>query len=316
MRHALPVCLFALSSLLFAQSRNQDHHPVTGVIDSPFAGSYLVELTAQGRTERAQVQPDGSFRIDQVPPGAYMLRVTDLHGSLVRAVAVHVPGNGDPLQIDLSTGTPRTHGGKVSLQGLYNRPPKKAQKAFDAAQRHSEHGRHEQAILKLREAVELHPAYTEALVNLGAKLLRLNQAEEGITFLERAVATNNPSGILYGNLAAGYAMLRRDADSERAAREALRHEPTNIRAAYLLGRSILFRTGQAEEALRYLDRCRAEMPHCRLFYAEALLRTGQMDKAAAELRLYLPSASRETQAILTQKLAAIESGTLTPTGQQ
>jgi len=129
--------------------------------------------------------------------------------------------------------------------------PGKAIKEMQKAEKEVRKNRIEPAIKYLQTAVEIHPKYSKAYVNMAVLHLRLSQITEAETALRKAVEANDAN--LAAKQSLGYFCLavNRPNDALPTLRTALSQDPANARSAYYLGEA-LFRLGQKEEAEEHL----------------------------------------------------------------
>ncbi len=137
----------------------------------------------------------------------------------------------------------------VDLEDL--QAPGKALNEMRKAEKELGKNRIESAIAHLQKAVEIHPKYSKAYVNMAVLYLRLNRAAEAESALRKAVEANDR------NLAAKHSLgyfclaLNRPNDALPTLRAAISQDPADARSAYYLGEA-LFRLGQKEEAEEHL----------------------------------------------------------------
>jgi len=129
--------------------------------------------------------------------------------------------------------------------------PKKAVREMEKAEKEVKKDRLEPAIEHLKKAVELHPTYSKAYVNLAILYLRLNRTGEAENSFRKAVEANEKN--LVAKQSFGYFCLavNRPDEAVPTMRSALALEPDNARSAYYLGEA-LFRLGKKEEAEQHL----------------------------------------------------------------
>ena len=259
----------------------------------------LDDLDHHAPANRVLVNSDGSFEFRDVTSGRHTLRLTTLFGDPLCEQIVDVLIYGNELSIRLpkrSSESPVS--GTVSVRELRRPVPPKAFRAFSEAQRDAESGHSVEAIRKLELALRLHPDYSDAHSNLGVQYTRVGRLPEALEQFEKAVASGQPSAILYGNLAHGYYAAGRLQDAEFAARRSVSLDSRYLRGHYLLG-SILARSvrpnalEKAPEAARHLRLGAADIPRAYIDIAQIYLSEGDSLSAAEELRLYLKTGEPE-----------------------
>jgi len=130
-------------------------------------------------------------------------------------------------------------------------------------------GRHDEAIVLLKQALELDPRSPEILNNLGRALLALRRPAEAAEYLQRARAHNPESSEIRANLG-----------------------------------TALFALGNTPEALEHLRKAlaiRSDFPDARYMLCVALVRADRLDEARAEYER-LERSSPELAASLRQQL--------------
>jgi tetratricopeptide (TPR) repeat protein len=277
-----------------------DTATVRGTIQNAGAGhGLLVELDASAGSYggyRTEVGQQGSFMFMGVPQGHYVLKVVDLYGNVIQREFVEVNRMMAPVSVRLPVRrTEPAKAGTVSIQRLAHKVPKEARKDFERAEKAAENGDTDKSIEYLRKAVERDPEYFEALVNLGARLLRDNQPGEALTFFERAMRVDEANSILFSNTATALLMLNRAGEAERAARRSAELNPLNTRARYMLGLALLQQNKDIPEATENLQRICGEFPYARVALAQSLAARGKKEEAAGELQAYLDSGRPENR---------------------
>ena len=179
-----------------------------------------------------------------------------------------------------------------------------------------ERGRHQEALVHLREAVRLDPAYPDARLNLGISLVSLGKVEEGIaeyraairlkptmasahlslglalasqqkhdealTAFQTALALDPNLADAHRGLAMALSRQGRNADAERHYAEAVRLNPDAADAQRKLGKA-RFEEGKAPEAIaayREAIRLKPGFAEAHSDLGFALMATGQPDAAA------------------------------------
>jgi len=157
----------------------------------------------------------------------------------------------------------------------------------------SDQGRLQEAIEKYREAIEIQPAYEQALLNLGYLLTRTGQSAEAVGVLRRLLATDPRLTATAAHVNLGNALQDLDRFEEAAAhyREALRLDPSIAFVWSNLGNA-LRKLGRLEQAVAHYERAYRMEPDDAVNHngwGLALAGLGRLDEAvahyAAALRL-------------------------------
>jgi tetratricopeptide (TPR) repeat protein len=237
---------------------------------------------------QSHVSSDGSFTFRNVPTGRYTLRVSTFHGATIFEQFVDLHNDGQ-LTVRLPENRQsRPVSGLVSVRQLQRPVPEKAIRAFTQAQRESGKGRPLEATRKLDEALRLYPDYLEARCNLGVQYIRVGRPDEALEQFEKAIAIGPPSAMVYGNVAYIHLTAGRMAEAEEAARRAIALDSKLPQPHYLLG-CVLAKSNRDSEAIEHLQLGAQVTPRVHILTARLYQKSGDVAKAAEELRLYLNS---------------------------
>lgn len=236
---AIPVYLF----LAIPGMAQTDQAPtLSGEIQVPserLVHGYVVALE-DSATHRdfatADVETDGAFRFRNVPYGEYLLKVETYYGEVLHQDYVSVGSRTTPILVQLPTkkdARPPSEG--VAVGRLQHPPAKKAYQAFLDAQKFSEVGRYAEAAKKLERAIEISPDYADAHSNLAAQYVRMGRNEEAVTEIGRAMEIAKPNAVDLSNLACAQSAMQHYGDALKSARAAVRIDPNNMSAHFILG---------------------------------------------------------------------------------
>jgi tetratricopeptide (TPR) repeat protein len=272
----------------------------------------LEDLDHHAPSSRVLVSNDGSFEFRDVTTGRHTLRLTTHLGDTLCEQMVDVLMYGAELSIRLpkKMNSERPVSGTISVRELQRHVPPKAFRAFVEAQRDAQSGRGDEAIRKLELALKLHPGYSDAHSNLGVQYTRVGRFADALEQFEKAIASGQPTALLYGNVAFGYYAAGRLQDAEFAARRSISLDGRYLRGHYLLG-SILAKSirpdalEKAPEAARHLRLGAADVPKAYIDIAQIYLAEGDPLSAAAELLLYLQSGEPEHREKVEKWLSAL-----------
>jgi len=132
--------------------------------------------------------------------------------------------------------------------------PGPARKAATRAEHLSKKGKHKEAILYLKRALEIDPQYYEAANNLGLEYFEAGHPEQAVETLRNLTKTDPKHVLAFDNLAIVLCRLQRYPEAEAVAAEAYRMHPFSYKAAYVYGVSLASQgkwTDDAKQALRY-----------------------------------------------------------------
>jgi tetratricopeptide (TPR) repeat protein len=112
----------------------------------------------------------------------------------------------------------------------------------------SKHGSRDEAVGLFRDALQAHPQWPEALINLGDTLHLLGRQTEALKAYEDALNIDSTRPDLHIRLGITYLSLHEPARAEEALRQAILINPDGADARYYLGLALLS-DGRLQEAL-------------------------------------------------------------------
>jgi len=118
-------------------------------------------------------------------------------------------------------------------------------------------GRHQEALARAEQAMELDPSYDRALATLGWAYFLTGRQADGVRELERAVAVSADNSMWLGQLGQAYAM----AGNPTRAREILGQLEERARKSYVSPYHIAYvytGLGETDAAMDWLERAVAE----------------------------------------------------------
>jgi len=149
-----------------------------------------------------------------------------------------------------------------------------------------DHGEKEKAIAEYREALKIHPDYTEALANLGTALFETGQKKEAIVQFRRALETNPNFAVARGSL--GVALFANGDKEEAIAqyRQALAAKPDFAEARSNLGIALFDRGEKQEAIVQYRQALEIDPHYVKAEYnlGNALATEGHFDEAIEHYR--------------------------------
>ena len=176
----------------------------------------------------------------------------------------------------------------VTLQELRHVVPREARAEMEEAYRAGLKHQVEQELEHLKKAVLIDPEYIAARNNLAVCLMPIEPAS-AIAQWEQAIKVNPHKGLLYNNLAVGYAVIHNLVAAERAARMAMELDRTSNGARALLGIVLYEEHKYTAEASTLLERASDEYSNAHVFAARVLIEQGDFQKARTHVQAYLSS---------------------------
>ena len=201
----------------------------------------------------------------------------------------------------LRQNTPST----VTVRELRHVVPREAHAEMEKADRAILRHQSEEAIDHLKKAVLIDPEYVAARNNLGVYLLPVEPIA-AIAQWEEAIKVNPRKGVLFSNLAIGYAVIHNLEAAERAARTSMELDRTSEQARAVLGVVLYQEHKYTVETFALLERASSEYPMMFMFAAKLLVERGDFRKARAHVQAYLSSRHDEYREDASQLLDLID----------
>ena len=115
--------------------------------------------------------------------------------------------------------------------------------------------------------------------------------------LEEAIKIDPHNPTLFRNLSICYELSRQLAAAERAAREAIDLDRSDLQARMFLGFLLLEQRQFTQEALRCFERAFQQFPLAHLLAGRVLIGQGDRDKAKAEIQEYLATGDPDNRTL-------------------
>jgi Flp pilus assembly protein TadD len=257
----------------------------------PIVGELTVELVTPGeRPERAQVDPDGSFKVPGAHTGSYELRVVGPSGAIIHEELVTVDG-GQFLSVHIPNPPAATDAGPgtISLRELTHKIPPQAQKAFAKGRQAAAKGKSSEAVECFVRAVTIDPEFVEGFNELGAAEATSGHLAAAADNFQRALelVPEHPRALF--NLTVVLAKQNRFHEAGAVARRALKVDPNSGAVRYILATSLVIENGDKNEAIENFERSADQVPKAHLAAAELLVEDGRRQDAIRHLEQYLRS---------------------------
>lgn len=219
---------------------------------------------------------DGSFTFHRIPLREYAVRISNEMGDVLLESTVLVSQRTQPVELRLpARDSPRPASGPVSVRQLRQHPPdREAFAAFVEAQHFSDSHLYDKAVAELEKALKIAPDFADAHSNLAVQYIRLKRYDDALSEIDLASAIAGPNSRDLANRAFALQAVGRHAEAVESARAAVRMDPANAQAQYLLGNLLAMDSRTIRESVGHLERAADAMPVAR----EALI------KVRAQLR--------------------------------
>jgi len=246
----------------------------------------------------------GRFQLRSLRPGSYYLRVEptglpyeeySLQIDLV-SITRRASTTEEPTLVDVVLRRKKSRneptGRSPSVVFMQVIPPA-AREEFDHAANHIKEKNSQLGIDRLKKAIQIFPDYFDALELLGTECVKLDQFENAIPILIRALSVNNKAGASMYALGFAYLRLNRLNEAIEWLQNAAAHDSGNPNTYMMLGLAYGNKhlLDQAEVALKkayQLGGANAADAH--LYLAGIYDKRGRYGEAWRELELYLKEA--------------------------
>jgi tetratricopeptide (TPR) repeat protein len=259
--------------------------------------------------QRAKTDGTGRFAFSGIPQGTFYVRVQTFGTNLVsQTVRVTV------FNASVGATTGRYHeevsftlksadeekarlGPKSSPATVFSQEvPDPARERYEEAIQVLDDGKgrdQDQGIEALKRAIEIFPAYYQALERLGAEYVKQQQYDEALKPLRKAIEVNPKGNVSLHTLGVAQYYLKRLSESLDSLRRAVSLAPNSANSQFWLG-IVLFRSGKMAEAESPLKRAYQlagkQIPDVHMYLAQIYSNTNRYKEAADELDLFLKDA--------------------------
>jgi len=214
------------------------------VLETGNSLSHAVQVTlsnARGTQARLYSDNQGQFEIRNLPPGEYILQIEGDH--LVYEIIIErvdvLAGTPSVITLTLkekrANGAPRASAPVASVSELTKDVPEKARKEFERATKLAHEGKTDEAIERLRRAIQEYPNFLMAHNDLGAQLLAQGKLEEAAKELQRALEIDRKAFNPHLNLGIVFFKQQKYAQAADVLRQAIAIESTSAIAHLYLG---------------------------------------------------------------------------------
>ncbi|MGJ5820141.1 hypothetical protein [Paludibaculum fermentans] len=239
-----------MSGNLFSENGIPDRLQVTAV-----------ELTTPLSQTTTFVSSDGSFEFRSLPAGSYEVRLTTLQGDIISKQIVNVPSI-MAVRFDLTsvTGVRASKIGPVSYYRMSHHVPGKARKLWEKAVRAARAGRHDESSDLLDKALANDGQFADALHMRGVYALQAKDFTLASDLLGHAATLDESNPNFLADAAFGHFAAESQAKAQGFARSALRLDPGNKKANYVLALTMLKQGNQGEETVHALQQASPLFP--------------------------------------------------------
>jgi tetratricopeptide (TPR) repeat protein len=210
----------------------------------------VVDLSAPGPIAQLMVHTDGTIDSGILRAGIYEFRVIGQHGDTLAKSLWSVPSGRD-LEIRLPDESVPA-GGAVSTYRLSHKVPGKARKQFEKSEKAAKEGKTEAARNLLDEAIQADPEFADALHARGVIALKALDVPGARNLLVKAAELDDANADYRADAAVATYLSKATPQAEQLARSALRMDPENRKAHYVLGLALLRQGKRGDEAVRSL----------------------------------------------------------------
>jgi tetratricopeptide (TPR) repeat protein len=195
----------------------------------------LFDSSGVRRIQQVEVAADGTFQLNRVPAGTYLLRLAQAPNEVIAEQLVQIGNIGEPVTMLVPESSREPAAATVSADQLQHPLSRKGVKMIRKAQSDAAAGDHVKAIDDLKQALKEPSAVPYAHSLLGQEYLKTRQFEPALDELEQASNLLPHDAIIHSNL--GYALFVKGdaAHAEREVRRALELDGANSAAQRLLG---------------------------------------------------------------------------------
>lgn len=213
-----------------------------------------VELTSPLSRSTTYVGSDGTFEFKSLDSGSYEISLTTLQGEVIAKQLVTVPTMVS-VRFDLSKlpgGAGAGKPGPISYYRLSHRIPGRAMKLFQKAGRAVKAGRTAESVDLLDKALAEDEQFADALHLRGLCALQNKDFQGASDDLYRAARLDDSNVNFLADAAFGLYVIESTTHAQNYAKMALRLDPSNRKANYVLALTMLKQGNLGEETVRAL----------------------------------------------------------------
>lgn len=210
----------------------------------------IADISSPAPITQIMVHTDGSLQGVDLAPGTYEFRVLGPHGEMLTKALWQVPASRD-VDIELPGGN-EAPAGPVSMYRLSHKVPVRARKNWEKSAKAVREGKVEAARGLLDEAIEVDPEFADALHARGVMALQAQDVTNARELLTKAAALDDANAEYQADAAIATYLAEASLQAEIMARSAIRMDPENPKAHYVLGLSMLRQGKRGEEVLKSL----------------------------------------------------------------
>jgi tetratricopeptide (TPR) repeat protein len=254
----------------------------------------------------------GDFEFTGVPQGTYHL--VALSGTQQAEEVVEVSSWNSLVNLRLpSHGKPETDASKRNTVSVAQyRVPEKAREELRKAREASTKGRMDEAQSRVAKALEIHPAYADALTFRAILKLTAKDTPGAVLDLQKAIECDGSYAMAYMVLGSAFNIESKFDEAIRALERGESLSPDAWQAYFELGKAYAGK-GDYKTSLAQLNRAQTLAPEYALIHlvrAHVLMQLHQFADAVADLQVYLTKKPNGPDSDLAQKMLAQAQGAM------
>ncbi|HYX71095.1 MAG TPA: tetratricopeptide repeat protein [Terriglobales bacterium] len=277
-----------------SQGNNFNTGSISGIVrsgDDHPAPNVRIEIRSMNNGQvvsSAYTSPNGTFEVMSLPAGPYEVHAIAGLNDIMERVDLR---SGDSF---ITMHMPRTGGneadGSATVSVSQFRVPAKARDIYHKAERALDKQKYDEAEKQVNKALELFPAYADALTLRALLRLDAGRTPEALDDLQKAIHADASYALAYVVMGAAQNQTSKFDDAVRTLQRGISLNPASWQAYFEMGKAFVGK-GDFPTAIRNLDQAQQMAPATyaplHLVKAHALLGMKNYTDAMAELEKYL-----------------------------